>query len=113
MNFPLKMPNLKRLFAQSHLRKADAASAEADRLATALDNPEAVYATPAEVAADSDLSAEEKTRVLEEWVQDLDARLSADNEGMAPTDETRLAADAETKRAATTLLNVLRTAPAA
>lgn len=46
-------------------------------------NPAAYYEGPAEVLADSELTREQKLRILEEWEVDLKRALESDSEGMA------------------------------
>ena len=63
-----------------------------------IEHPAACYATPEGVLADSDLSADEKVKVLDTWEQDARQQHTASNEGMAgsqegihPDDRSRLA----------------------
>jgi len=48
-----------------------------------LPDPSVVYATPEELAADEGLSLEERAALLERWVQDDEALVRAEGEGMA------------------------------
>ncbi len=70
--------------------------------------PQAFYAAPVDVLCDADLTAEEKTRLLEEWVRDLEALAVADEEGMAPENDARRLRDTERLRAASHALGILR-----
>ncbi len=70
--------------------------------------PQAFYASPADVLCDADLTAEEKLRLLEEWVRDLQSLAVADDEGMAPENDAQRLRDTERLRAATHALGIVR-----
>lgn len=53
----------------------------------AIKNPEKIYQEPREVLEDSNLSAEQKEKILANWRSDQNALLRADNENMAEQDD--------------------------
>ena len=46
-------------------------------------DPAARFANPEDIVADSEVSADQKRRFLEEWAEDLTRRQAAEDEGMA------------------------------
>ena len=52
-----------------------------------VDNPETHYKKPADIAADKNLSPDEKSKALDTWEQDARQLLTASNEGMAGSAE--------------------------
>lgn len=54
----------------------------AEQFCRALLDPAAVYAAPADVLADPDLSDGEKTEILRKWVYDVSEESVAEEEGM-------------------------------
>lgn len=61
---------------------------------TAVADPAAFYAEPEAIVADSALSLGQKERFLREWALDLEARNTADDEGMLPDDSAASAGEA-------------------
>jgi hypothetical protein len=52
-----------------------------------VDKPETHYKKPADIAADKNLSPDEKSKALDTWEQDARQLLTASNEGMAGSAE--------------------------
>lgn len=65
---------------------------------TALSDPAAYYAHPADILGDDQLTKSQKHRFLSEWAQDLADRQQAAEEGMDSVNSTDTAADAELVR---------------
>lgn len=65
---------------------------------TALSDPAAYYAHPADIVGDDQLTASQKHRFLTEWAQDLADRQQAAEEGMDSVNSATTAADSELVR---------------
>lgn len=65
---------------------------------TALADPAAFYAHPADIVADDHLAVEQKRRFLTEWAQDLSDRQMAADEGMDSVSSSATAAEADMLR---------------
>lgn len=65
---------------------------------TALADPAAYYAHPADIVGDDQLSHTQKRRFLEEWAQDVSDRQQAAEEGMDSVNSAETAADADLLR---------------
>lgn len=72
------------------------------------ENPQIFYAAPSDVLRDPDLTSDDKLRLLDEWVSDLEALAVADGEGMAPENDARRLRDTERLRTATNAIGILR-----
>lgn len=62
---------------------------------TALADPSAYYAHPADIVGDDQLTRAQKCRFLEEWAQDVTDRQQAADEGMDSVNSADTAADAD------------------
>ena len=65
---------------------------------TALTDPAAYYAHPADIVGDDQLSHAQKRRFLEEWAQDVSDRQQAADEGMDSVNSAETASDADILR---------------
>ncbi|WP_133129369.1 hypothetical protein [Legionella yabuuchiae] len=52
-------------------------------------NPVKFYTTPREVELDDELSVDEKIKVLTNWLDDINLRITAESENMPAHEETR------------------------
>ena len=52
-----------------------------------IEHPEVHYKTPEEIAKDNELSPEQRKKALDTWEQDARQMLTANNEGMAGSEE--------------------------
>lgn len=71
-----------------------AESIHADSQAERAPDPRRHYASPEDLRDDSELSFEERHKLLTQWKDELDAQLAAEAEGMSASDPIRAEAEA-------------------